>query len=127
MVGKPFPPGNNANPTGRPKGVKNRLATTVLRDLLAVWDEPILARDGTNITRGVAALRIMSKEKPADFAKLYASLMPREFWVEASATAEMDDVELDRVIEAMRERLLTLRQEKAFDVTPPKALPNVVN
>jgi hypothetical protein len=126
MVGKPFAPGNNANPTGRPKGVKNRLATTVLRDLLAVWDEPILARDGTNITRGVAALRIMSKEKPADFAKLYAGLMPREFWVEASATAEMDDAELDRIISAMRERLLTLRQETAFDVTP-KALPNVVN
>jgi hypothetical protein len=119
-----FEPGNKQG--GRPKGVKNRLATTVLRDLLAVWDEPILARDGTNITRGVAALRIMSKEKPADFAKLYAGLMPREFWVEASATAEMDDAELERIVSAMRERLLTLRPETAFDVTP-KALPNVVN
>jgi hypothetical protein len=124
-MGKPFAPGNKMNPTGRPRGVKNRLATTILKDLLDIWNEPAITRDGVSVTRGIAALRIMSKEKPADFCKLYASLVPREFWIEANAVAEMDDVELDRVIEAMRERLLTLRQEKAFDVTP-KALPNVI-
>jgi len=89
-----------------------------------VWHEPALSRDGVTVTRGIAALRIMSKEKPGDFAKLYASLMPRELWLDATVATEMDDAELDKVIEAMRERLLTLRQEKMLDVTP-KALPNV--
>ena len=119
---KPFPKGNKLG--GRPTGVKNKLATTVLKDLLDVWHEPALSRDGVTVTRGIAALRIMSKEKPGDFAKLYASLMPRELWLDATVATEMDDAELDKVIEAMRERLLTLRQEKMLDVTP-KALPNV--
>jgi hypothetical protein len=81
----------------------------VLQDLLDVWDEPIA--EGKELTRGKAALRIMSREKPADFAKLYAGIMPREFWVESIAT-ELADDELDRMIEQLRERVLTAREEQ---------------
>jgi len=117
----PFPKGNSLG--GRPKGVKNKLAANVLRDLLQVWDEVAISREGANI-----ALRIMSKEQPAKFTQLYASLCPREFWIEANVASEMSDVELDNIIEAMRERLLAQRQEQVVDVTPaPKALPNVID
>jgi hypothetical protein len=91
---------------GRPRGARNKLASRVLQDLLDVWDEPIV--EGKTLTRGKAALRIMSRERPSDFAKLYAGIMPREFWVE-STVSEMSDSEIDSLIETMRQRLLEQR------------------
>jgi len=55
-----FERGNTIGKAGRPKGTKNKLAATVLRDLLAVWEERV--KPDSEITRGVAALRIMSKD-----------------------------------------------------------------
>jgi hypothetical protein len=119
----PFEPGYRGG--GRPKGAKSALATHVLRDLLGVWNEPILSRDGKGeTTRGIAALRIMSKERPADFCKLYGSLMPKELWLD-NTLSELGNEEIDSLIEAMRERVRALREQKAIaiDVTPIKALP----
>jgi len=112
MPTKYFEKGNTIGAAGRPKGTKNKLAATVLKDLLAVWEEKI--KPDSEITRGVAALRIMSRERPAEFAKLYAACLPREFWVD-SAVTELDDGELDALIAQMRERLLTAREEKSLD------------
>jgi hypothetical protein len=56
----------------------------------------------------------MSKERPAEFAKLYAACLPREFWVDSTVT-ELDDGELDALIQQMRERLLVAREEKSLD------------
>jgi hypothetical protein len=47
-----------------------------------VWDEP--TPDGKS-TKGKTALRLMWRERPGDFAKLNAAVMPREFWVEVPA------------------------------------------
>jgi F420-0:gamma-glutamyl ligase len=58
----------------------------------------------------------MSRERPSDFAKLYAGIMPREFWVESVATALADD-ELDRMIEMLRERALAAQEEQ--QLAPP--------
>jgi hypothetical protein len=103
-----FEPGN-ALGKGRPRGARNKLASRVLQDLLEVWDEAII--EGKAVTRGKAALRTMSRERPSDFAKLYAGIMPREFWVESVAT-ELADDELDRMIEMLRERLLTAPEDQ---------------
>ena len=111
MPTKFFEKGNTIGAAGRPKGTKNKLAATVLRDLLSVWGEPV--KPDSDVTRGVAALRIMSREKPAEFAKLYAACLPREFWVD-SAVTELDDGELDALIRQMRERLLVARAEKSL-------------
>jgi hypothetical protein len=89
------------NRGGRPRGARNKLAQRVLQDLLDVWDEPI--KDGSDLTRGKAALRVMSSEKPAEFAKLYGSLMPREFHVEA--VAELGDNDIDALIEKLSNEL----------------------
>ena len=65
------------------------------------------------------------KERPTEFVKVYASLVPREIWADINAVTEMDDAELDRVIDAIRQRLITARQEMVVvDVTPktPPAL-----
>src|SRR6266536_803756 len=93
---------------GRPRGCRNKLAKRFFEDMSEVWDEP--TPDGKS-TRGKAALRLMWRERPGDFAKLYAGIMPREFWVESVAT-ELADDELDRMIEMLRERLLAAREEQ---------------
>jgi hypothetical protein len=105
-----FEPGN-ALGKGRPRGARNKLASRVLQDLLEVWDEPII--EGKALTRGKAALRTMSRERPSDFAKLYAGIMPREFWVESVAT-ELADDELELMIKMLRERLLTAPEEQSL-------------
>ena len=112
MPTKYFERGNTIGAAGRPKGVKNKLATTVLADLLDVWDEPVTP--GSDITRGKAALRVMSRTHPDKFAQLYATLLPRELWVQPVA-AELDDDELDKVIEAMRQRVIEAREERSLD------------
>jgi hypothetical protein len=103
-----FEPGNTLS-KGRPRGARNKLASRVLQDLLEVWDEPIT--EGSALTRGRAALRLMSRERPSEFAKLYAGIVPREFWVESAVTDLADD-ELDRMIEMLRERVLAVREEQ---------------
>jgi len=98
MGGKPFELGNKL--AGNRRGVKNKLATRVLEDLIKIWDEPV--REGSSITNGVAALRIMAKLHPAEFCKLYCGLVPKEYWVESSTLTDMNDDELDKVILRMR-------------------------
>ena len=96
-----FQPGNTVGRNGRPRGAKSRLASRVLGDLLEIWDEPVT--EGKPLTRGKAALRIMSRERPSEFAKLYASIMPREFWVDN--LTDLSDDEVDRMIETLRDRI----------------------
>ena len=112
MPTKYFERGNTIGKLGKPRGTKNKLATTVLADLLDVWDEPV--NPGSDITRGVAALRVMSRTHPEKFAQLYAGLLPREFVFE-NVAHELDDVELDKVIEGIRARLIETREERALD------------
>src|SRR5262249_14869437 len=91
---------------------RNKLAKHVFDDLVEIWNEPISA--GSDIRRGPAALRIMSKQNPRDFCRLYGSLMPKEFWI-SSNVAQLCDRELDRGIGNIRIRLLEQREQKALD------------
>ena len=56
------------------------------------------------MTRGKAALLTMARERPHEFAKLGAAFVPKEFTFETIAT-ELDDEELRRMIQAMRQQL----------------------
>ena len=94
------------NKGGRPPGVKNKLALRVFQDVLAVWGEP--AVDGGEISKGVAALRTLFTERPLDFCKVVASILPRDFVIESNAFSEMDDRKLEE-ISALAQRLLEER------------------
>jgi len=96
-----FQPGNQYG-KGR-RGAKNKIATRVLEDLKQVWDEP--CREGSSITNGIAALRIMAKQHPSEFCKLYTNLVPREYWVESTTLSDMDEAELDKIIMQMRDEV----------------------
>jgi hypothetical protein len=99
MRGKPFQPGQVANPAGRPLGSRTRLNKALIEDLYAEWKEG-----------GRDALRIMRIEEPAQFVKCALATLPRE-WLIQSVTSELDDDELDNMIVRLREQLAKPQSE----------------
>ena len=71
----PWKKGQSGNPAGRKKGSRNKLAEAFLSDALEAWDK-----------RGKKALRDMAEDKPADFAKMIASIVPKEFDINATGS-----------------------------------------
>jgi hypothetical protein len=114
-----FKPGHNIK-GGRPKGSRNKLAQRVFDDIFQHWCEPAAG----DLCKGQAALELLYRERPGEYLRLTASVLPKEFVFE-NALTELDDDELDRMIEMLRERALAARQEQALELKPePKALPN---
>ena len=64
---KPAKPGEIRNPNGRPKGSRNKLAEQFLADFYTLW-----------LDEGKGALDRMVKERPHEFVKVAASLIPSE-------------------------------------------------
>lgn len=79
----PWQPGQSGNPAGRPKGARSKLGEDFLKALAADFAE-----------HGVEAIIKVRTEKPSDYVKVVASLMPKE--IDAS----------DRMIDALSELLL---------------------
>src|SRR6478672_3128922 len=114
-----FKPGHNIK-GGRPQGSRNKLAQRVFDDIFRHWNEPA----GGDLCKGQAALELLYRERPGEYLRLTASVLPKEFVFE-NAVTELDDEELDRMIEMLRERALSARQEQTLELKPvPKALLN---
>jgi hypothetical protein len=97
-----FQPGNKLS-TGRPRGSRNRLTARVFEDVLAHWNEPV---EGRNITKGMAALEIMRKERPSDYVKAVLSIMPKELVLSDPTTADLSDEQVDTLIMTLRQQVL---------------------
>jgi hypothetical protein len=111
-----FEPGHS----GRPKGSRNKLAQRVFDDIFRHWNEPA----GGELCKGQAALELLYRERPGEYLRLTASVLPKEFVFE-NAVTELDDDELDRMIEMLRERALSARRDQALELKPqPKAIAN---
>jgi hypothetical protein len=91
---------------GRKHGARNRFARRFIEDALASWEE-----------HGAAVLEVLRHEDVATYAKLMASLLPRQLkyeGVEAALTLEqLDD----------RDALLAELEAKVLAATPQAALP----
>lgn len=74
-----FKPGN----PGKPKGVKHKLQENFLKDVQEAWEE-----------KGKEAITLMIADKPGDFVKMVASLMPKEATLNINDNSEMTDDEL---------------------------------
>jgi hypothetical protein len=103
-----FQPGNTIGKAGKPRGTRNKLAATVFEDVLAFWDEP--AKEGSDLTKGQAALLSMWRSRPHEFVKVVTGMMPREFLFDHVVT-ELGDEKLDTLILRMREQLGVIKSD----------------
>jgi hypothetical protein len=88
---------------GRPRGSRNRLFAKVFEDILAHWNEPI---EGRNVSKGMAALEVMRKERPAEYVKVVTSLLPKELILGDSTTADLSDEQIDTLLLTLRKQVL---------------------
>lgn len=109
MRHKPFEKGNTYSRNGgRPQGARNKLASRVFDDIFAHWSEPAVA--GAKLCKGQEALETLWREKPGEYLRLTASVLPKEFVFE-SVTSDLDDEQIDELLAALRERMLEVRTE----------------
>jgi len=90
---------------GRQRGVRNKLSHAFLSDLMEEWTE-----------HGKETLRIARVERPVEFAKMVAGLLPREFELEINTTiTEISDDELQSMLDDVRRRLEAGNTAKLID------------
>jgi hypothetical protein len=97
-----FKPGQSGNPNGRPKGSRNKLAETFLADVYAEWE-----------AGGRQAVKEMVAERPSDFVRMVASLMPKEVKTQTNPLAELSDEELEAALIMVRAMLDGDESDKA--------------
>lgn len=90
VIGRPFVPGQIPNPAGRPKGSRNKLGEDFVSALYEDFQ-----------THGIKAIEAVRADKPAEYLKVIASLLPKE--IKISDDRDLSDDELDKRI-----RLLAL-------------------
>src|SRR5437667_6568956 len=82
---------------GRAKGARNKLSQAFLEAFAADFEE-----------HGAEVIRIVRMEKPHEYLKTAAYLMPKEFEITETHIMEIPDHELDAFIEFARQRLAAL-------------------
>lgn len=89
-----FKPGQTGNPSGRPKGSRNKLGEAFVADMLANWEE-----------HGPETIEQVRTEKPDQYLKVVASILPKELNVKVSELDELSDDELDRRLAGLATQL----------------------
>ena len=84
---KPFQPGNNANPGGKPVGARNRLTAAFLNALAKDFDE-----------NGKEAIEQCRLNKPDAYIKAIAALCPKEIEVKRP----LEEMSADELLDAVR-------------------------
>lgn len=92
--GKPFKPGQSGNPNGRPKGSRNKLGEQFIADLHEDWK-----------ANGSAAIARVREEKPDQYLKVVASILPKELNVNTNPLGDISDDELAEFLDAVRSGL----------------------
>lgn len=90
----PWEPGKSGNPSGRPKGARNRLGERFVADMLADWEE-----------HGKVVIETVRDERPQDYLKVVASILPKELSVKVNDLDELSDEQLARQLAAIATQL----------------------
>lgn len=86
----PFEPGNKASP-GRPKGSRNKLGEEFLQALQADFS-----------AHGIAAITTVRTERPHEYLKVIAGILPKELNVNTRVVEELSDDDIIGAITALR-------------------------
>lgn len=79
---------------GRPKGSRNKLGEEFIRDLHADWQQ-----------NGPAVIQAVRAEKPAEYLKVVASLLPKQVEIKEGIFDGISDEELAALVAAARSAL----------------------
>jgi len=88
---KPFQPGQSGNPAGRAKGSRHKLGEAFIQDMYAAWE-----------TQGKAAIDRVIKDRPHEFIKSVASILPKEIEVKTTTVQELSDDDIAAALIALR-------------------------
>jgi len=80
---KRFLPGNDGHGGGRKRGSRDRLSSAFLYELANDFEE-----------HGAGVIKIARIEKPVEYLRIVASVLPKELVVEANALSDISDEEL---------------------------------
>lgn len=81
---RPFAPGVSGNPKGKPKGSRHKLGEAFIEAMHEDFQE-----------YGSAVIEEVRKDKPEQYLKVVASILPKEINVNTNAMEELSDDDLD--------------------------------
>jgi hypothetical protein len=87
----PWQPGQSGNPAGRPKGSRNKLSEAFLSALSEDFEQ-----------NGVAVIASVRAEKPAEYLKIIAAIVPKQLEIREASLEDMSDEELLENLDAVR-------------------------
>jgi hypothetical protein len=96
---------------GRPAGSRNKLVNAFVDALFQDFEQ-----------HGPAAIRIMRVERPADYVRVVAGLVPKELLVQESALAGMSDEEIAETLATIRRLRQSALAAAAGQTEPPEKL-----
>lgn len=96
--GRPFQQGQSGNPSGRPRGARNRLSEVLLSIVVDDF-----------IEHGPEAIAQLREKDPATYLRLVSSLVPRELILKQEEApvvdyAELADADVVRLLEEQQRR-----------------------